>query len=52
MDEIICPQCGGPGNLLGVLGKYANFRCRDCGSVFRDENLPVPEGDDDDNDDE
>lgn len=42
MDDMICPQCGGPGRFLGVLGKYANYRCRNCGWVFRDDGLLEP----------
>ena len=26
-----CPECGGPLFVLGVLGRVAHFRCRDCG---------------------
>ena len=31
-----CPACGGPTYLLGCLGKFANYRCRDCGTDCRD----------------
>jgi hypothetical protein len=33
-DEHECPQCGGPGTLMGVLGNLAHLRCRDCGWTF------------------
>lgn len=26
-----CPQCGGPGTLLGQLGRQTHYRCRNCG---------------------
>ena len=26
-----CPQCGGPGTLLGKMGRLTHLRCRDCG---------------------
>lgn len=26
-----CPQCGGPGSLIGALGTRDHYRCRDCG---------------------
>lgn len=29
-----CPTCGGPGALLGALGRRVHFRCRDCGLDF------------------
>ena len=28
-----CGLCGGPLMLLGVLGKLAHFRCRNCGMM-------------------
>ena len=34
-----CPQCGGEGEFLGVLGKSECFRCRDCGIVFQTHTL-------------
>ncbi len=27
-----CPQCGGPNEVLGILGSLIHFRCRNCGS--------------------
>jgi hypothetical protein len=29
-----CPQCGGPGILLGTLGSTDHYRCRNCGWGF------------------
>lgn len=29
-----CPICGGPGVLLGALGKSEHYRCRNCGATF------------------
>jgi hypothetical protein len=29
-----CPVCGGPGVLLGQLGRRVHHRCRDCGMDF------------------
>jgi transposase-like protein len=29
-----CPVCGGPGVLLGTLGRRTHYRCRDCGMDF------------------
>ncbi len=29
-----CPACGGEGLPLGILGRLAWFRCRDCGTEF------------------
>lgn len=29
-----CSACGGPGFLLGVLGRLRWFRCRNCGIDF------------------
>lgn len=26
-----CPQCNGPGVLMGALGTLDHYRCRDCG---------------------
>ena len=31
----MCPQCNGPGVLLGRWGRYFHFRCRNCGWDFR-----------------
>lgn len=33
-DAPTCPACGGPGVLLGTLGRLEHFRCRDCGAEF------------------
>jgi len=35
-----CPQCGGVGMELGVLGDLQHFRCHDCGAKF---NVPLNE---------
>lgn len=32
-----CPVCGGPGVLLGTLGRVDHYRCRDCGLGFSSE---------------
>lgn len=29
-----CSFCPGQGELMGVLGRVAQYRCRDCGTVF------------------
>lgn len=29
-----CPSCGGPAQLLGILGARAHYRCHDCGQDF------------------
>ena len=31
---ITCPQCEGPGVLLGQLGQLIHLRCRNCGWTF------------------
>lgn len=31
-----CPMCGGPLVLIGVLGIYKHWRCRDCGAVYHE----------------
>lgn len=36
-DESPCPLCPGMGQLLGVLGTLAHYRCRDCGAQFREQ---------------
>ena len=33
-DAPECPACGGPGKLLGPLGKLTHYRCRNCGMDF------------------
>lgn len=30
-----CPWCGGEGTELGQLGKYINYKCRNCGMTFK-----------------
>lgn len=40
--EGFCPCCGGPGLLLGVLGRLLHFCCRNCGMSF---NHPHEESD-------
>lgn len=40
----ICPNCGGPGNFLGGLGRLNHYRCRNCGLDF---NEPAHPHDDD-----
>ena len=32
-----CPECGGQGGFLGLLGRKAHFRCRQCGIDFNHE---------------
>lgn len=34
-DEISCPMCGGPPILLGGLGRFTWYRCRDCGTDYK-----------------
>lgn len=47
-DEVEpCEACGGPLELLGVLGTIAHYRCRNCGLDARA--LPAPEPDADEN---
>jgi hypothetical protein len=29
-----CPECGGSGLLLGLLGLFCWYRCRACGFTF------------------
>lgn len=29
-----CTQCGGPGQMLGILGTMEWYRCRNCGWNF------------------
>lgn len=29
-----CPVCGGPGTLLGFMGRFCWLRCRNCGHDF------------------
>jgi transposase-like protein len=46
-----CPMCGGPGSLLGSMGRKTYFRCDNCGVDFFDEDdtvltAAVKEGDD------
>ena len=31
-----CPMCGGPGGLLGSLGRLTWFRCVNCGIDFNE----------------
>jgi len=35
-DDVVpdCPKCGGPGVVLGKLGKVTHYRCRNCGWDF------------------
>jgi hypothetical protein len=32
--ELKCPECGGPVILLGIMGRLAWYRCRNCGGTF------------------
>lgn len=40
MYDFECPQCGGEGYFLGVLGDLLHFRCRDCGSDWSESLVP------------
>lgn len=31
---VVCSMCGGPGLLMGTLGKMQWYECRDCGMQF------------------
>ena len=41
-----CPACGGERAILGALGDWLWFRCRNCGLVFDLPGciLPIPDG--------
>ena len=39
-DQVDCPMCGGPGNLLGEMGRLIHYRCRNCGMDFNKPNNP------------
>jgi transposase-like protein len=33
-DAPFCPVCGGEPTWLGLLGRHAHYRCRDCGITY------------------
>jgi hypothetical protein len=41
-----CPVCGGPGVLLGQLGRRVHFRCRNCGMDFSADVADLDDGGD------
>lgn len=42
-EAIRCPFCGAYGpNMLGVLGRRAHYRCRDCGGDYSHDRSTLP----------
>lgn len=41
-----CPACGGPGMLLGTLGRLTHFKCRNCGMEYSEGDTHTAAGQD------